>query len=111
MSIEIFNKSLEVYWSIYNYILDGISLEQKEICEDCKYRRYYLERDWEISNRRRGENLRDWNPLISPIPSCDRRTCLLDGDSLRTPYIKRLLNKNKLNILKGGIKNGNSKRI
>lgn len=91
----------DLYGNPYNYILDGITDEQERICCKCDYRIYYLEKDEAMGRIRNGGRLLRPFSSKKPIPACDRRICLLDGCSLRTLWIKRLLNQEKLKRQRG----------
>ena len=63
--------------SNYDFIPKGISKEQIEICEDCRYR--WLQIDLDIA---KNEISKKFLPFTHSIPACDRKSCLIDNQNL-----------------------------
>ena len=73
--------------SDYDYIPEGISKEQQEVCEECRYRWFGIDLDIAKENMlyQRKANMNrtlDGYLLRPPVFSCDRENCLIDDQSL-----------------------------
>jgi hypothetical protein len=85
---------------IYEKLPSNLNENEQAICRYCRYRNYKLE--WEIAKERAQYSrklMREafFPSIQDPVPECQREICLIDNKSLRTPYMKRLLNKYSVN--------------